>query len=246
MTDSGPTVSLDDIDFDAVYRGEAALPNQSVKFEKVPWDIGEPQPVLVELESSGGFRGEVLDIGCGLGDNAAFLAGCGHSVTGVDGSAGAIELAKARTAAQSVDVGFQVGDATRLDGLTGRFDTVLDSALYHCLPGDKRAEYGAALHRACRPGARLHVFCFADELLGKLPFAGTVTQDDLRANLGGHWDITAIDAREYTVVFTPESLRDLFTEMATGKAPDYDTAALRTDERNRIKFPIWHLRATRA
>jgi hypothetical protein len=101
------------------------------------------------------------------------------------------------------------------------------------------------LHRACKPGAQLHVFCFADELLGKLPFAGTVTQENLRANLGGHWDITAVDATEYTTVFTPEALQNLFAHMTEG-TQGYDPTALRTDEQNRIKFAIWQLRATRA
>ncbi|SPM38798.1 methyltransferase, partial [Mycobacterium numidiamassiliense] len=30
-----------------------------------------------------------------------------------------------------VPVDFQVGDATRLEGFEGRFDTVVDSAFYH-------------------------------------------------------------------------------------------------------------------
>jgi hypothetical protein len=44
----------------------------------------------------------------------------------------------------------------------GRFDAVIDSALYHCLDDDGRLAYAACLHRATRPGARWHLYCFAD------------------------------------------------------------------------------------
>ena len=37
---------------------------------RVPWDIGEPQPVVMALADAGAFTGDVLDIGCGLGENA--------------------------------------------------------------------------------------------------------------------------------------------------------------------------------
>ena len=87
----------------------------------------------MELEALGGFSGEVLDIGCGLGDNAIYLASRGHSVTGLDGSPAAIEEARRRAAAAGVTVNFDVADATALSGYEGRFDTVVDSALYHCL-----------------------------------------------------------------------------------------------------------------
>ena len=62
----------------------------------VPWDIRQAQPRLMELEALGGIIGEVLDIGCGLGDNAIYLASRGHSVTGLDGSPTAIEEARRR------------------------------------------------------------------------------------------------------------------------------------------------------
>ena len=49
-----------------------------------PWDIGWPQPAIVRLASEGGFAGEVLDAGCGTGENALHIASLGLRVLGVD------------------------------------------------------------------------------------------------------------------------------------------------------------------
>ena len=45
---------------------------------------------------------------------------------------------------------FGVADATNLTGYDERFDTVIDSAPYHCLDEDGRQAYAAGLHRATR------------------------------------------------------------------------------------------------
>ncbi|MGZ4914859.1 MAG: class I SAM-dependent methyltransferase [Halobacteriota archaeon] len=49
-----------------------------------PWDIGHPQREFVQLEEADEIKGSVLDVGCGTGENALYLAERGHEVWGVD------------------------------------------------------------------------------------------------------------------------------------------------------------------
>ncbi|MGL5443147.1 MAG: class I SAM-dependent methyltransferase, partial [[Mycobacterium] stephanolepidis] len=127
----------------------------------VPWDSKDAKPRIKELALLGAVRGDVLDIGCGLGDNAIYLAQQGFNVTGLDFAPSAIEQAKGRAAAAGVTIDFQVADATKLDGWDSRFDTVIDSGVYHCFDNEGTAKYASALHRATRPGARWYIWCFA-------------------------------------------------------------------------------------
>jgi len=217
-------------DFNAVYRGGELLDGAGIT--SVPWDIGEAQPGVVEFDRLGRFRGEVLDVGCGLGDNAIFLAGRGHRVTAVDAASSAIEQATAR--ARGADIQFAVADATSLAGYEGRFDTVLDSALFHTLDAEGRRRYAAALHRASKPGAWLDMLCFA-EVPGGMPAPLSVSEADVRAVLdGAGWKITDFGQTVYWGV-------------AAATKPFMEKVGLRVkiDAQGRTHLPVWSVQADR-
>jgi SAM-dependent methyltransferase len=67
---------------------------ESYRLGSPPWDIGAPQPEIVRLAAEGRIVGDVLDLGCGTGENALHLASLGHRVVGLDGSPTAIEAAR--------------------------------------------------------------------------------------------------------------------------------------------------------
>ncbi|MDD1717804.1 MAG: class I SAM-dependent methyltransferase [Methanoregulaceae archaeon] len=103
-----------------------------------PWDIGRPQGEFVRLEKSGAITGDVLDVGCGTGENALYLAGLGHVVWGVDAAINAIEKAKKKASERGMAATFAVRDALNLHLIGRTFHTVIDSGLFHVLTDIER------------------------------------------------------------------------------------------------------------
>ncbi|MDC0747534.1 class I SAM-dependent methyltransferase [Polyangium mundeleinium] len=161
-----------------------------------PWDIGRPQADLVALAEAGGFRGDVLDVGCGPGDNAIFVAARGHAVTGLDLVENA--LAKARTRAQQsgVSVHFVRGNALELGMLGRTFDTVLDSGLLHVFGSGMRAQYVASLAHVVRPGSMYHALVWSDREPGA-EGPRRLSEADLRAAFASGWKVREIRPARY-------------------------------------------------
>lgn len=179
------------IDFEGFYRGGELA--EGTPHAGVPWDIGAPQPVVVAWEATGRFRGHVLDAGCGTGDNAIFLAGRGHRVTAVDIAPTAIETARTR----GDGVEWVVGDSAEF---SGRFDTVLASALFHCLPPEQRPGLVVALRNAAVDGALLNLTSLAVE---GGPFE--VSESELRTALeDAGWEITRFEQDAIPVAGVPD------------------------------------------
>ncbi|MGH3493974.1 MAG: class I SAM-dependent methyltransferase [Sciscionella sp.] len=240
-----PEFAVEDVDFEAFYQGKPPIKEMGVSFDVAPWDIGEPQPALVALADSGLLHGEVLDAGCGLGNNSIFLAERGYRVTGVDGSATALDAARQRAGEHGVEVEFLHSDVTTMLGVPARFHTVLDSALYHCLGEQGRSDYAAALHRVTEPGAQLHLFCFADVDNAGFALPMTVSQDNLREHLGTHWKIRSIELADYATAFTEDTLHRMGHEQLQRAGMTIDPAAVSFDEQGRMLARVWQLHAER-
>lgn len=160
------------------------------------WEIGRPQPLVIDLAAAGGFSGSVLDIGCGTGENALLLAERGHEVWGVDLSAVAIERAMVKAHARRLPVVFLAGDALDADEIGRTFNTLLDSACFHTLNDADRDRYAASVAALSEAGTRLHIACFSD---AEPPGWGPrrVTQAELRAVFTDDWIVDAITPVNY-------------------------------------------------
>jgi SAM-dependent methyltransferase len=158
-----------------------------------PWDVGGPQPAVVRVAATGGFAGTVLDAGCGTGDNALHLAAQGLRVVGVDVAETALVIAREQARDRGLDVEFAVADALHLERLGRRFDTVLDSGLFHTFDGDERRDYVASLGSVTEHGGTLYVLCFSDE--GPDTGPHPVSQAELRAafDAGSGWEVVGVE-----------------------------------------------------
>ena len=139
-------------DFEASYRSGDA-----------PWDIGGPQPEVVRLAEAGLIAGSVLDIGCGTGENALYLAGLGHPVFGLDGSATAIEQARSKAAERKLPVQFHLWDALELGRLRKSFETVIDVGLFHVFARAQHRRYAESLAEVTAPGSDLFILAWSTE-----------------------------------------------------------------------------------
>jgi SAM-dependent methyltransferase len=174
------------MDWDSAYRGEGEYSGPP------PWNIGEPQPELVAVIRAGKVRSDVLDAGCGHAELSLALAADGHTVVGIDLTPTAV--AAARKAAQERNLPsatFVQDDITTFTGFDGRFNTIIDSTLFHSLPIEGRDGYQQSVVRAAAPGAAYYILVFAK---GAFPAdieakPNEVDEAELRAAVGKYWEI---------------------------------------------------------
>jgi 2-polyprenyl-3-methyl-5-hydroxy-6-metoxy-1,4-benzoquinol methylase len=156
---------------------------------KVPWDIGRPQKAFIEAGDQ--IRGRVLDIGCGTGELALWLAQQGCTVTGVDFLPEPLEAARKKATVRSLSVNFVAMDATKVHELGDRFDAVTDCGLFHVFDAAGRAAYTSSLRNLLAPGAKVFLLCFSDAEPGTQG-PRRISESDLRAVFADGWQIENI------------------------------------------------------
>ena len=130
------------------------------RYFRAPWDIG-PRDELVKLVEGQSIQpGRAIDLGCGAGANAIFLAQHGFEVTGVDFAEAAIKKALKRAAAAGVQINFVVDDLTNLRQVSGKFDFLLDYGVLDDLRLRQRDLYIQNILPLTRPGSRYLLWGF--------------------------------------------------------------------------------------
>ncbi|MFC4003090.1 class I SAM-dependent methyltransferase [Prauserella oleivorans] len=179
------------------------------------WVVGEPQPAIVALEREGYVHGSVLDAGCGTGEHTIHLARLGYDVLGIDFSERAVNLARRNAEQRGVRARFEVADALVLAG-EPRYDTVVDSALFHVFGPEDGRRYAAALHRVCRPGALVHVLALART--GEPGFGPRISSGAIREAFTDGWVVEDLGTSVYRAVAHGDHATEL--GVAPGAAVD--------------------------
>ncbi|GIL68567.1 hypothetical protein Vafri_21825 [Volvox africanus] len=142
-----------------------------------PWEIHRPQKFVRDLVLRRCFSGRVLDAGCGIGDNALYVAKAapGASVTAVDVVARCLEFAAAKADLRSMRSRVELVVADMLQENVSRmppelghrhdgsFSVVLDSSTFHCFSDSDRERYVATLRRLLRPRGLIYMNCMSEE-----------------------------------------------------------------------------------
>lgn len=171
---------------------------------------GQPNPQLV-AQVEGLTPGEALEVGCGEGADAIWLASRGWTVTGVDVSPVGLKRAAAHAAlvlGEAADrITWQQRDLFSWTPEPGRFDLV--TASYMHLPGDKFGPFQRGLAAAVRPGGTL--------------LMTTHDPHDLEANVGrtGHPDMFPT-AGELAAALDPAAWKILVADVFGRPVTDLD------------------------
>jgi SAM-dependent methyltransferase len=129
--------------------------NASYASGDLPWDVGVPDPHLVQAVKDGVVRpGKALEVGCGTGTNAIWMAQQGFDVLGVDVAPLAIEKARAK-AKGLANVRFEVADFLGGGDVGSGYALAYDRGCFHVFDeAEERARFAQRLSRVLGPGGQ--------------------------------------------------------------------------------------------
>lgn len=104
--------------------------------------------------------GSAIDLGCGIGRNAIYLAKAGFRVDAIDLSQTAISRGRLNTEEGRVRVNFIVGSVFDVSLPQNHYDIAYDSGLFHHLPPHRRSSYLDAVRRTLKPDGFFGMTCF--------------------------------------------------------------------------------------
>ncbi|WP_144792994.1 bifunctional 2-polyprenyl-6-hydroxyphenol methylase/3-demethylubiquinol 3-O-methyltransferase UbiG [Kocuria palustris] len=190
-------------DLEALRRGSTAEAWDAIYSPSERRWSGQPNQALVD-EVSGMAPGTALDVGCGEGADAVWLAQQGWRVSGLDVSGVALERARAAAESAGAEVQWLHSGLDDTELPEDGFDLV--SAFYPALPRQPEGMNLIALLGAVAPGGTLLFVAHADVDPDEARERGFdpdayLSIDDLEAALrrSSHWEVTTRERRSRRV-----------------------------------------------
>ncbi|WP_431811687.1 class I SAM-dependent methyltransferase [Lysinibacillus sp. FW12] len=132
-------------------------------FQNIPFFVNKPDENLVHyFEKNMINPGKVLEIGCGAGRNAIYLAKNGCSVVGVDISDNALKWAQRRMNEENVNIEFVCANIFELDYEQNSFDFIYDSGCFHHIAPHRRVSYIDMIDKLLKPGGYFALCLFEE------------------------------------------------------------------------------------
>ncbi|GAC1590817.1 MAG: class I SAM-dependent methyltransferase [Candidatus Velthaea sp.] len=161
----------------------------------VPFFVDWPDETLVSDFTNHALRpGRVLELGCGNGRNAIYMASVNCSVDAVDFSEAAIRWGMERAQAAKQQVHFIHGSIFELKIQPAAYDIIYDSGCFHHVLPHRREAYLKLVSTALKPEGILSLICFSPDGGSGLSDLQVYEQRTLGGGLG----------------FSEESLRQIF------------------------------------
>ena len=155
-----------------------------------PWDTGRPSDELIRVLDEEKLRPcRAIDLGCGSGTNAIFLASRGFDVTAADISPTAIDRCRMLRATTDVHIRCLQADLVDPpDGIGGPYGFFLDRACYHVVRRVDVKPYFRTLERITALGT-LGLVLAGNSKEPMQPGPPTVSEEELRREWGGLFEI---------------------------------------------------------
>lgn len=137
-----------------------------IRLFRIPihWVFGTHAELAQLVEAGRVRQGRAIDLGCGVGREAIYLAQHGFDVTGVDTSPTAIRMAELAAAREGVRVMFVVDDLTDLRHVEGKFDLLVDYGALNDLNRVQRDAYMESVFPLADEGSQFVLMCFDNKL----------------------------------------------------------------------------------
>jgi len=171
--------------------------NARYQLRETPWDSGIRSSELARvLEQLPELKppARVLELGCGTGTNAVFLAQQGFEVTAVDVAPAALDEARQKARASGVTVRLVKADVQNWGTDEPPSDFLFDRGCYHCCRRVDPTGYLKTLENVSQPGTWFLCLC-GNPNEAETSGPPRVSEEEIRRELGSLFEI--VQLREF-------------------------------------------------